>query len=185
MNLHTLPRTFYLTRHGQSEYNLLGKIGGDSGLTPAGFEYARRLALFAKEYIGQEIKEDIVTGEETKTPRPGRLWTSTLRRTKETRAEDMNLPPRIVTIRTVRLHPIEEDFYKALYSQTRASFDDYVAEGTLLNNYAHIFVGQLCVQRCCANTKALLNSLSALFCFYQDLLTKMRQAVGSVVFSAD
>jgi DNA repair protein RAD16 len=30
-----------------------------------------------------------------------------LRRTKETRAEDMNLPPRIVTIRSVRLHPVE------------------------------------------------------------------------------
>ena len=72
-----------------------------------------------------------------------------LRRTKETHAEDMNLPPRVVTIRAVRLHPIEEDFYEALYTQTKSSFDDYVAEGTLLNNYAHIF----------------------------DLLTKMRQAV--------
>lgn len=51
MNLHTAPRTFYLTRHGQSHYNWLGKIGGDSGLTPNGVEYARRLAEFAKEYI--------------------------------------------------------------------------------------------------------------------------------------
>jgi DNA repair protein RAD16 len=74
---------------------------------------------------------------------------SLLRRTKETRAADMKLPPRIVTIRPIRLHPVEEDFYNALYTQTRASFDDYVTEGTLLNNYAHIF----------------------------DLLTKMRQAV--------
>jgi broad specificity phosphatase PhoE len=79
MNLHTLPRTFYLTRHGQSEYNLLGKIGGDSGLTPAGVEYARRLADFAKEHIGTKMNED---GNES--PRPARLWTSTLRRTKET-----------------------------------------------------------------------------------------------------
>ena len=62
-----------------------------------------------------------------------------LRRTKQTRAEDMNLPPRIVNIRTIRLHPIEEDFYNALYTQTKSSFDDYVQEGTLLNNYAHIF----------------------------------------------
>lgn len=54
MNLHTLPRTFYLTRHGQSEYNLLGKIGGDSGLTPAGMEYARRLAIFAREEIAKD-----------------------------------------------------------------------------------------------------------------------------------
>jgi len=74
MNLHTLSRTFYLTRHGQSEYNLLGKIGGDSGLTPAGTEYARRLAQFAKEQICTK------DGSE----RPCRLWTSTLRRTKET-----------------------------------------------------------------------------------------------------
>jgi DNA repair protein RAD16 len=63
-----------------------------------------------------------------------------LRRTKENRAEDMNLPPRLVTIRPVRLHPVEEDFYNALYTQTKSSFDDYVAEGTVLNNYAHIFV---------------------------------------------
>lgn len=62
-----------------------------------------------------------------------------LRRTKETRAADMNLPPRLVTIRKIRLHPVEEDFYNALYTQTRSSFDDYVADGTLLNNYAHIF----------------------------------------------
>ena len=84
MNLHTLPRTFYLTRHGQSEYNTLGKIGGDSGLTPSGVEYARRLAVFAHEYIGQETKVDPITKEPVISPRPARLWTSTLRRTKET-----------------------------------------------------------------------------------------------------
>mmetsp|Transcript_14143 Transcript_14143/g.35531 ORF Transcript_14143/g.35531 Transcript_14143/m.35531 type:complete len:575 (+) Transcript_14143:252-1976(+) len=106
MNLHTLPRTFYLTRHGQSEYNLLGKIGGDSGLTPAGVEYARRLAIFAKEEIARPRPEDQAhNGEVAKAislnggnsdlndvrdvnkankERPCRLWTSTLRRTQET-----------------------------------------------------------------------------------------------------
>ena len=62
-----------------------------------------------------------------------------LRRTKDTRAEDMNLPPRIVTIKSIRLHPIEEDFYNSVFTQTTSSFNDYVAEGTLMNNYAHIF----------------------------------------------
>lgn len=62
-----------------------------------------------------------------------------LRRTKETRADDLNLPPRLVTIRSVRLHPVEEDFYNALYTQTKTSFNDYVADSTLLNNYAAIF----------------------------------------------
>ena len=77
------------------------------------------------------------------------LDTALLRRTKQSRAKDLNLPPRVVTIKTIRLHPVEEDFYNALYTQTKSSFDDYVTQGTLLNNYAHIF----------------------------DLLTKMRQAV--------
>ena len=86
MNLHTLPRTFYLTRHGQSEYNLLGKIGGDSGLTSSGTEYAKRLALFAKDHIAKTYVIDPVTGEEKIIPRPARLWTSTLIRTKETAA---------------------------------------------------------------------------------------------------
>ena len=109
MNLHTLPRTFYLTRHGQSEYNLLGKIGGDSGLTPAGLEYAKRLALFAQQHIAKDpkaVEEGKAAMEPTldtsidssvadasgdededtapKGPIPCRLWTSTLKRTKET-----------------------------------------------------------------------------------------------------
>jgi broad specificity phosphatase PhoE len=109
MNLHTLPRTFYFTRHGQSEYNLLGKIGGDSGLTPAGLEYARRLAHFAKEeiarprlkdtkrrsnshdFLSDEKDDELEGGEnsnsnsnEDNEERPCRLWTSTMRRTQET-----------------------------------------------------------------------------------------------------
>jgi len=83
MNLHTLPRTFYLSRHGQSEYNLLGKIGGDSGLSVNGEEYARRLAKYAHEVIATKtVKKK--NGEEEKVRIPARLWTSTLRRTKET-----------------------------------------------------------------------------------------------------
>mmetsp|Transcript_30349 Transcript_30349/g.45279 ORF Transcript_30349/g.45279 Transcript_30349/m.45279 type:complete len:518 (-) Transcript_30349:7-1560(-) len=84
MNLHSHPRVFYLSRHGQSEYNLLGKIGGDAGLTDAGLEYARRLAVFANDVVGKQVVKDEETGEEKKVPCPARLWTSTLRRTKET-----------------------------------------------------------------------------------------------------
>jgi DNA repair protein RAD16 len=67
------------------------------------------------------------------------LDTCLLRRTKETKASDMELPPRLVEIKPIRLHPVEEDFYSALYTQTKSSFNDYVDSGTLLNNYAHIF----------------------------------------------
>lgn len=84
MSLHNLERTYYITRHGQSEYNLLGKIGGDSGLSANGIEYARRLAKFAKEKIGTKTVIDKETGKEIQKKVPARLWTSTLCRTKET-----------------------------------------------------------------------------------------------------
>jgi broad specificity phosphatase PhoE len=89
MNLHTLPRTFYLTRHGQSEYNVLGKIGGDAGLSPNGLKYAKRLAQFAKDHIAKASDDESTvvqeeTGQVRKGERPCRLWTSTMRRTKET-----------------------------------------------------------------------------------------------------
>lgn len=71
--LHTDPRTIYLTRHGQSAYNAVGRIGGDVGLTQLGERYAARL--------GQHLAQTIDQG----TPE---VWTSTLARTRHT-AEPM------------------------------------------------------------------------------------------------
>ena len=34
--IHPTQHTIYLSRHGQSEYNVLGKIGGNPPLSPAG-----------------------------------------------------------------------------------------------------------------------------------------------------
>jgi hypothetical protein len=73
MNLHTSPKTIYLSRHGQSEYNLTQKIGGDSGLTDHGREYAAALA----DWVHTNVLDKSPTA---------RLWTSTLRRTIETSA---------------------------------------------------------------------------------------------------
>ncbi|NXE71146.1 F26L bisphosphatase, partial [Calcarius ornatus] len=36
MNIHVTPRTIYLSRHGESQLNLRGRIGGDSALSPRG-----------------------------------------------------------------------------------------------------------------------------------------------------
>ncbi|XP_041429154.1 6-phosphofructo-2-kinase/fructose-2,6-bisphosphatase isoform X3 [Xenopus laevis] len=36
MNIHVTPRSIYLSRHGESELNLSGRIGGDSGLSTRG-----------------------------------------------------------------------------------------------------------------------------------------------------
>jgi broad specificity phosphatase PhoE len=74
-SIHTELHTIYLTRHGQSEYNRLGKIGGNSGVTQYGLEYAQNLAAFARDTI---CKEDGVSDNKA------RLWTSSMRRTNET-----------------------------------------------------------------------------------------------------
>ena len=39
MNMRTSSHAFYLSRHGQSEYNAVGRIGGDSGLSHHGVAY--------------------------------------------------------------------------------------------------------------------------------------------------
>lgn len=62
-----------------------------------------------------------------------------LRRTKLEREEDLGLPPRIVDVRRVWMSEQEEDFYEALYSETRTQFTKYVNAGTVLNNYAHMY----------------------------------------------
>ncbi|KAK6045814.1 phosphoglycerate mutase family protein [Cooperia oncophora] len=46
MNIHLLPRCIYLTRHGESEYNQLGRLGGDSPLSENGKRYAEKLRDF-------------------------------------------------------------------------------------------------------------------------------------------
>ncbi|RCK60716.1 DNA repair protein RAD16 [Candida viswanathii] len=62
-----------------------------------------------------------------------------LRRTKIERADDLGLPPRVVEIRRDVFNEEEKDLYTSLYSDSKRKFNDYVAEGVVLNNYANIF----------------------------------------------
>lgn len=71
-NLQVTRRPVWLTRHGQSLYNLEKRIGGDSSLSPAGIEYARGLADHVREVFPPDADLDV--------------WTSTLRRTVQTAA---------------------------------------------------------------------------------------------------
>jgi broad specificity phosphatase PhoE len=71
INLHITPRPIWLTRHGESVFNMHGRLGGDSELSPRGEEYARALAEF--------VRTSVPGGEEGVT-----VWTSTLRRTIQT-----------------------------------------------------------------------------------------------------
>jgi len=46
LNFHLSPRQIWITRHGESEDNVAGKIGGDASLSPEGRRYAKALASF-------------------------------------------------------------------------------------------------------------------------------------------
>lgn len=62
-----------------------------------------------------------------------------LRRTKVERADDLGLPPRVEEIRRDFFNEEEKDLYQSLYSDSQRKFNEYVAEGVVLNNYANIF----------------------------------------------
>eukprot|EP00596_Hydrurales_sp_CCMP1899_P002298 CAMPEP_0119035422 /NCGR_PEP_ID=MMETSP1177-20130426/2404_1 /TAXON_ID=2985 /ORGANISM="Ochromonas sp, Strain CCMP1899" /LENGTH=503 /DNA_ID=CAMNT_0006993635 /DNA_START=129 /DNA_END=1640 /DNA_ORIENTATION=- len=84
MNLRTSSHAFYLSRHGQSEYNAIGRIGGDSGLSTHGINYAKNLAEFVEDNISLSCKDSNGDHVVSEGEIPTRLWTSTMRRTRET-----------------------------------------------------------------------------------------------------
>ena len=68
LNLNINRNTIYLTRHGQSKYNILDKIGGNPSITDLGVVYSKKLY----KYINNLQLNDLV------------IYISTLKRTKET-----------------------------------------------------------------------------------------------------
>jgi 6-phosphofructo-2-kinase/fructose-2,6-biphosphatase 2 len=68
MNIHITPRTIYLTRNGETEFNQDGRIGGDSVLSGRGRLYAKALSTYIKEQNIPNL----------------RVWTSWLKRTIQT-----------------------------------------------------------------------------------------------------
>jgi broad specificity phosphatase PhoE/predicted kinase len=70
MQIRPTERPIWLTRHGESGFNVLGRIGGDAPLTPRGEEYAHALSAFIRKNA---------------TAKP-LVWTSTLQRTIATAA---------------------------------------------------------------------------------------------------
>ncbi|XP_037924877.1 6-phosphofructo-2-kinase/fructose-2,6-bisphosphatase-like isoform X2 [Hermetia illucens] len=62
---------FYITRHGESDFNVIGRIGGDADLSPRGRKYAERLTRLFRE-------------NPQTLPGPQLIWTSELQRTIHT-----------------------------------------------------------------------------------------------------
>jgi broad specificity phosphatase PhoE len=72
MNLHVERRPIWLTRHGESAFNVENRVGGDPGLSPRGEIYAQRLGEWLDAWARGE--EEVA------------VWTSTLQRTRLTAA---------------------------------------------------------------------------------------------------
>lgn len=212
MNLRTEEHIFYLSRHGQSDYNAVGRIGGDSGLSKHGLHYAKKLAEFTENVITKypapveenenrksvDIKDEaradaiiasafsftlssgsgsgsesgsgtsssgvttpsrniVLTGNSlplSASPpgvdvidpmipggeRPARLWTSTMRRTKETaqfiRRHTMNIPDKYdptlvhewVQMRPRAWHHLDELFAGACDGMTYEEIEEQFPE---------------------------------------------------------
>ncbi|KAF9357130.1 Fructose-2,6-bisphosphatase [Mortierella sp. NVP85] len=77
MNLHIAPRSIFFSRHGESLYNVMGKLGGDSDLSARGKQYAKSLPRLIAASLGDS---DQLT-----------VWTSTMKRTIAT-AEHLKYP---------------------------------------------------------------------------------------------
>ncbi|XP_013865029.1 6-phosphofructo-2-kinase/fructose-2,6-bisphosphatase 2 isoform X2 [Austrofundulus limnaeus] len=75
MNIHVHSHSIYLCRHGESNHNVQGRIGGDSELSPRGKQFAHALRDFIDEHRLSDLK----------------VWTSQLRRTIQT-AEELGVP---------------------------------------------------------------------------------------------
>lgn len=84
LHLHLVRRPIWLTRHGESEFNVEGRIGGDTALSPRGQKYAEALAKFVGEHA----------------ERPPIVWCSTLRRTIQTAA--------LLPVRAVQWRALDE-----------------------------------------------------------------------------
>ncbi|KAF5096317.1 hypothetical protein D0Z00_002824 [Geotrichum galactomycetum] len=99
LNFNLSERQIWITRHGESEDNATGRIGGDAPLTPRGRKFAAAAARFMryqkKEFRKQQLKNHqervrILSRSEPTTPmnEPEEpsfcVWTSMLRRSIET-----------------------------------------------------------------------------------------------------
>ncbi|XP_022723142.1 DNA repair protein RAD5B [Durio zibethinus] len=76
-----------------------------------------------------------------------------LRRTKETKDKEgrpiLVLPPTDIQIIECEQSEAERDFYDALFRRSKVQFDQFVAQGKVLHNYASILELLLRLRQCC------------------------------------
>ncbi|KAJ7979907.1 DNA/RNA helicase protein [Quillaja saponaria] len=76
-----------------------------------------------------------------------------LRRTKETNDKEgrpiLVLPPTDIQVIECEQSEAEHDFYDALFKRSKVQFDQFVAQGKVLHNYANILELLLRLRQCC------------------------------------
>ncbi|XP_049395327.1 DNA repair protein RAD5B-like [Solanum stenotomum] len=76
-----------------------------------------------------------------------------LRRTKDTKDKDgraiLVLPPTDIQVIQCTQSEAERDFYDALFKRSKVQFDQFVAQGKVLHNYANILELLLRLRQCC------------------------------------
>uniref|UniRef100_M1APR5 DEXH helicase-like repair protein n=1 Tax=Solanum tuberosum TaxID=4113 RepID=M1APR5_SOLTU len=90
--------------------------------------------LTNKRYMSERIHGDAMVLLKHKI-----LKSLMLRRTKKERVADLSLPTKTVIMRKDSLDVNEFNYYKSLHNRSRQQLDRYVEDGTLMNNYGHIF----------------------------------------------
>ncbi|KAJ3265695.1 hypothetical protein HDU77_004225 [Chytriomyces hyalinus] len=78
MQIHIKERTLWLSRHGESTYNRVNRIGGDPPLTPLGARYAKAMNKFVQEHAvsKQETESEKIAAQRSHL----QIWSSTLLR---------------------------------------------------------------------------------------------------------
>lgn len=87
LNFTLAERQIWITRNGESEYNVSGRIGGDSNLTPRGEKYAKALPKFINErrelFLELELENEDNKNEDHQV-NEFFIWSSPRRRCVET-----------------------------------------------------------------------------------------------------
>jgi len=86
MNLHIIPRPIYFVRHGESQFNVENRVGGDADLTLEGIEFAGKL----NKFFQNEFRSQMNGG----SLKPVKIFTSTMKRAVNTaKALELNGKP--------------------------------------------------------------------------------------------
>ncbi|KAL5066925.1 hypothetical protein RYX36_017812 [Vicia faba] len=117
----------------------------------------------------------------------GILRTLMLRRTKETKDKEgrpiLVLPPTDIQLIECEQSESERDFYDALFLRSKVQFEQYVAQGKILNHYANILDLLMQLRRCCNHPLLVMSGSDP--AKYADLSRLARKFLDSHSESSD